>query len=96
MAVLGLRSLYFTVAGIIDRFYYLRFSVSLVLVAVGTKMLLKDVLHTLPDATFYTLGAIAFILASGIVGSIVRARRTPESVEVEVPARRERVVKVRP
>jgi hypothetical protein len=59
-------------------------------------MLLKDVLHTLPDATFYTLGAIAFILASGIVGSIVRARRTPESVEVEVPARRERVVKVRP
>jgi len=96
MAVLGLRSLYFAVAGIIDRFYYLRFSLSLILVVIGTKMLLKDVLHALPDATFYTLGAIAFILAGGIVASIVRARRTPESAEVEVPARRERVVKVHP
>jgi tellurite resistance protein TerC len=94
MAVLGLRSLYFALAGIIDRLYYLRFSLSLILVVIGTKMLLKDVLHALPDATFYTLGAIALILGGGIVASIVRARRTAESVEVEIPARRERFVKM--
>jgi len=56
MAVLGLRSLYFAVAGIIDRFYYLRLSLSLILVMIGSKMLLKDVLHALPGTTYYTLG----------------------------------------
>jgi tellurite resistance protein TerC len=91
MAVLGLRSLYFALAGIINRFYYLRLSLSLILVVIGTKMLLKDVLHALPDTTFYTLGAIALILGAGIVASIVRARRTSESAEVEIPARREAV-----
>jgi TerC family integral membrane protein len=42
MAVLGLRSLYFALEGIIDRFYYLKVSRSLLLVLIGTKMLLKD------------------------------------------------------
>jgi tellurite resistance protein TerC len=88
MAVLGLRSLYFALAGIIHRFYYLRFSLSLLLVLIGTKMLLKDILHALPDTTYYTLGAIALILAGGIIASIIRARRTPDSYEVDVPARR--------
>jgi TerC family integral membrane protein len=88
MAVLGLRSLYFALAGIIHRFYYLRLSLSLLLVLTGTKMLLKDILHVLPDTTYYTLGAIALILTGGIIASIVRARRTPDSYEVDVPARR--------
>ena len=88
MAVLGLRSLYFALAGIIHRFYYLRLSLSLLLVLIGTKMLLKDILHALPGTTYYTLGTIALILAGGIIASIIRARRTPDSYEVDVPARR--------
>jgi tellurite resistance protein TerC len=87
MAVLGLRSLYFAVAGIIDRFYYLRLSLSLLLVVIGTKMLLKDILHARPDTIYYTLGAICLILAGGVIASIIRARRTPESGKVEIPAR---------
>ena len=96
MAVLGLRSLYFALAGIIQRFYYLRLSLSLLLVLIGAKMLLKDILHALPDTTYYTLGAICLILAGGVIASIIRARRTPESGKVEIPARQERVVKVHP
>ena len=96
MAILGLRSLYFALAGIIHRFYYLRLSLSLLLVLIGTKMLLKDILHALPHTTYYTLGAICLILSGGIIASIIRARRTPESGKVEIPARRERIVKVRP
>lgn len=88
MAVLGLRSLYFALAGIIHRFYYLKFSLALLLALIGAKMLLKDILHTLTDGTLYTLGAVAFILGGGIIASIIRARRTPESGEVEIPARR--------
>ena len=88
MALLGLRSLYFAVAGIIHRFYYLRVSLALLLVLIGTKMLLQDVLQTGPAMTYWTLAATTIILAGGVIASIVRARRAPESYRVSVPARR--------
>jgi tellurite resistance protein TerC len=88
MAILGLRSLYFALAGIIHRFYYLRLSLALLLVVIGTKMLLKDVLETGPATTYGTLAAATIVLAGGVIASIVRARRTPESVTVAIPARR--------
>jgi tellurite resistance protein TerC len=87
MAVLGLRSLYFALAGIIDRFYYLRLSLALLLILIGAKMLLQDILQALQGTTYYTLGTIALILSGGIIGSIICARRTPESERVEVPPR---------
>jgi hypothetical protein len=49
---------------------------------------LKDLLETLPGTTYYTLAAVALLLGGGVVASIVRARRTPESGRVEIPARR--------
>jgi tellurite resistance protein TerC len=88
MAILGLRSLYFALAGIIHRFYYLRLSLALLLVLIGTKMLLKDVLETGPATTYWTLAATTIIVAGGVLASIVRARRTPESYAVTIPARR--------
>ena len=42
-AILGLRSLYFLLAGVIDKFHYLKLGLSVVLVFVGAKMLLVDV-----------------------------------------------------
>lgn len=88
MAMLGLRSLYFALAGLIHRFQYLKVSLALLLVLVGVKVLLQDILETIPVTTFYTLGAITIILGGGIIASIVRAPRTPDSRRVEVPARR--------
>jgi tellurite resistance protein TerC len=88
MAILGLRSLYFALVGIIERFYYLKLSLALMLVLIGTRMLLRDVLEALPGTTFYTLGAIALLLGGGVIASIVRARRTAESSRVDVPRRR--------
>ena len=96
LAVLGLRSLYFALAGIIRRFYYLKLSLALLLALIGTKMLLADVLHTLPGTTYYTLGAIALILAGGIVASIIRARRAPESYQVEIPVRQNLIRRNKP
>jgi tellurite resistance protein TerC len=88
MAILGLRALYFALAGIIQRFYYLKVSLALLLALIGAKMLLHDVLESLPGTTYYTLGGITLILAGGVVASIIRARRKPESQRVEIPARR--------
>lgn len=82
-AILGLRSLYFALAGILEKFYYLKLSLAALLALIGVKMLLKDALHAVPHVTYYTLGAIAFILGLGVFASLVRARRltsaqTPE------------------
>jgi tellurite resistance protein TerC len=88
MAVLGLRALYFALAGIIDRFHYLRLSLALLLALIGTKFLLKDILPAGPDTVHYTLAAVILILGGGIIASLICARRTPESCHVEIPARR--------
>jgi tellurite resistance protein TerC len=74
-AILGLRSLYFALAGIMDKFHYLKLSLALLLALIGVKMLLKDVLHTVPNMTYYTLGAIALILTAGVIASLIRAKR---------------------
>lgn len=78
MAVLGLRSLYFALAGAVDRFRHLRTSLGLLLVLIGIKLLLKDVLVEGPITVFLTLGAVAIILASGIIASLLFGKRAPD------------------
>jgi tellurite resistance protein TerC len=74
-AILGLRSLFFALADIMDRFHYLKLSLAVLLALIGMKMFLKDVLHAVPGLTYYTLGAIALVLTAGIVASLLRAKR---------------------
>ncbi len=80
-AILGLRALYFALAGILDKFHYLKTSLAVVLALVGLKMLLADLLKRnefLKDnLSFVTLGMIALVLGTGIVASLVRAKRQP-------------------
>jgi tellurite resistance protein TerC len=71
-AILGLRSLYFLLAGAVTRFRYLHYALAAILVLVGVKMLLADVYH-LPIAL--SLGLIAAFLAVAIVASLLQARR---------------------
>jgi len=66
-AVLGLRALYFLLAGIVDRFHYLQIGLSAVLVFIGTKMLLEDVYHV-PTAA--SLGVVATLLAASVFASL--------------------------
>ena len=71
-AILGLRALYFALAGVIRRFHYLHYGLSAILVFVGLKMLLTDV-YKFPIAV--ALGVIASILLIAIAASAVRALR---------------------
>jgi len=81
-AILGLRSLFFALAGIMDRFRYLKLSLAVLLVLIGAKMLLKDLLKGVSGLTYYTLGVIALVLMAGIFASLVFAKRVPpEAVE---------------
>lgn len=78
-AILGLRSLYFVLAGVIHTFQYLKIGLSVVLTFVGVKMLLIDV-YKIPTAV--SLGVIASILAVAIGASLWQARRTAKAEAV--------------
>ena len=79
-AILGLRSLYFLLVGIIDRFVYLRYGLAVVLTFVGVKMLLVDVFHI---PTIVSLGVIVGTLAVSIITSLMSSRHveTPDIPE---------------
>ncbi|HNQ82266.1 MAG TPA: TerC family protein [Bacteroidales bacterium] len=66
-AILGLRSLYFALAGILKYFHYLHYGLAAILVFVGIKMLITDFYKFDP---FVSLGIIGFILLTSIVMSI--------------------------
>ena len=76
-AILGLRSLYFALAGMLDKFRYLKVALAVVLMVVGAKMLtatwLKSVLGD--HFNFILLGVIPSILAAGILLSLLANRR---------------------
>ncbi|MCC6240260.1 MAG: TerC/Alx family metal homeostasis membrane protein [Phycisphaerales bacterium] len=75
-AILGLRSLYFALAGLMDRFRYLKVSLALVLGLVGFKMLAHHWLKELLGANFnvYLLVVVLLILGAGIGVSLITTR----------------------
>jgi tellurite resistance protein TerC len=80
-AILGLRSLYFALAGIIHRFSYLKYGLSLVLVFIGTKMILIDIWKV---PTALALGVTATLIGGSIVLSLIKTRNEPAHAD---PAR---------
>lgn len=71
-AILGLRSLYFLLAGVMNKFEYLKLGLAAILVFVGAKMALVDV-YKIPSAV--SLGVVAAILAVAVAASLLRVRR---------------------
>lgn len=67
-AILGLRALYFALAGIMDLFHHLHYGLAAILVFVGGKMVLSDVVHV-PVAL--SLGVVATCLVAAIAASMI-------------------------
>ena len=76
-AILGLRSLYFALAGAIEKFRYLKVSLAAILGLVGVKMLVADLLKEYigPSFNFWLLGMVALILTVGVVASAIATHR---------------------
>ena len=72
-AILGLRSLYFLLVKMIDRFVYLKSGLAIVLAFVGAKMLLRDVLDI---PTVLSLGVVVGVLGATIIISMIATRRS--------------------
>ncbi len=81
-AILGLRSLYFALAGMMDMFHYLRHGLAIVLTFIGVKMLLMDIF---PIPIGLALGVVGTVLAVSVVASIVRARKQGRQGPPEPP-----------
>jgi tellurite resistance protein TerC len=71
-AILGLRSLFFLLAGIVDKFRYLKVGLAFVLVFVGLKMALVD-LYKVPPLV--SLVVIAGVLAASVLASLWASKR---------------------
>ena len=83
-AILGLRSLYFALAGVMNKFHYLKIGLGVVLAFVGVKMLLAHTAWKIP--TLLALGGVALILTASIVVSLFRPRK-PVKSEAQPKAR---------
>jgi TerC family integral membrane protein len=83
-AILGLRSLYFSLSGFMDRFHYLKVGLGLILVFVGFKMVAKYWKMDLP--ILVSLGVIVALLAGSIVASLLRPQKTPPAVPPGTPS----------
>ncbi len=81
-AVLGLRALYFVLAGSVDRFGYLKQGIALLLVFIGIKMLISPFIH-LP--VWMSLAAIAVVAGGAIAANVWRdrARRPRQASEAD-------------
>ncbi|HXG04450.1 MAG TPA: TerC family protein [Candidatus Binatia bacterium] len=88
-AVLGLRALFFLIAGVLEYFRYLRYGLSAVLVFVGLKMLVAD-FYKVPPAL--SLAVISTLLAASIAASVISVRlearqAAARSAEGEAPVK---------
>ncbi|HKM49241.1 MAG TPA: TerC family protein [Terriglobales bacterium] len=73
-AILGLRSMYFALAGMMDLFHYLHYGLSVVLIVVGIKMLGS---HYVSIPTGWVLLFVLLVLGASIVASLLRPQKSP-------------------
>jgi len=71
-AILGLRSMYFALAGTMDMFHYLHYGLSVVLMFVGVKMLGS---HYFQIPTVWALAVVVLVLGASVLASLVHPRK---------------------
>lgn len=82
-AILGLRALYFALAGVIHRFHYLKYGLSLVLVVVGAKMVLNAWFGTKVIPTEVALLITALLVGGSMLFSMWKTRGVPSEAAAE-------------
>ncbi len=81
-AILGLRALYFLLAGVADRFVYLKTGLAVILAFVGTKMLIVEFYHV---PVWFSLTVIGVVLAVSLIASLRSGRRLDPAHEAPLP-----------
>lgn len=87
-AILGLRALYFALAAIIHRFHYLKYALSILLIFIGSKIFVADLMGWEKFPAGWSLGITFAILGAGVAWSLWMTRKTQEqdaSAEQRLP-----------
>lgn len=74
-AILGLRALYFTLAGLLERFKYLKYALAILLIFIGSKIFVADLLGLEKIPPSIGLGVTFAILAGGVFYSLYKTRK---------------------
>jgi tellurite resistance protein TerC len=82
-AILGLRSMYFLLAGVVEKFRYLRFGLAIVLSFIGLKMLVGAVGFHIPIKI--SLVFVALVLVGSVVASLVVSPEGERTITVDLP-----------
>jgi tellurite resistance protein TerC len=82
-AILGLRSMYFLLAGVVEKFRYLRLGLAIVLTFIGLKMLVVAVGFTIP--IWISLVFVALVLVGSVVASLLIPAEPDTTMKVDLP-----------
>jgi len=82
-AILGLRSLYFLLAGVVEKFQYLKMGLAIVLTFIGAKMLVVAVGIHIP--IWISLAFVAVVLLSSVGASLLWPKHCEMDIDVELP-----------
>jgi TerC family integral membrane protein len=85
-AILGLRSMYFMLAGAIDRFHLLKYGLSIVLIFVGLKMVWLDNLFGGKFPIIYSLGFIGIVLITSVLVSLQFQKKADQAPAINKKA----------
>lgn len=81
-AIMGLRSLYFVLAGAMAEFKYLKIALAILLIGIGIKLALHNHVHI---SHVISLVAIATCIGTGVIASIISTKRNPPKPEDHSP-----------
>jgi len=82
-AILGLRSMYFLLAGVVEKFRYLRTGLAIVLTFIGLKMLVVAVGFQIP--ILFSLGFVAVVLLGSVAASLLIEPTEESTIQVDLP-----------
>lgn len=81
-AILGLRSLYFALAGIMSLFHLLRYGLGIILVFIGAKIFSEEYIHI---DIFLSLGVVLFVLIGSMILSVLIKPKQPVEIDSQIP-----------
>jgi len=82
-AILGLRSMYFLLAGVVEKFRYLRTGLAIVLTFIGLKMLIVALGYHIP--IWFSLVFVAIVLVGSVIASLVIPGEPDTTMKVDLP-----------
>lgn len=82
-AILGLRSMYFLLAGVVEKFQYLKMGLAIVLTFIGVKMLVVALHVHIP--IWFSLMFVAVVLLSSVIASLIWPKDAEMDIDVDLP-----------